>query len=181
MSRIGKAAIEIVKGVEIKVGKDNIEIKGPKGILDLKVDPSIHIEVKDSKIILTRRSDEKSIKSMHGLYRSMISNMVKGVSIGFEKTLEISGVGYRAAVDGKKLILTMGYSHPVSIEAPPQISFTVEGQNRIKILGIDKQVVGQVAANVKVIRPVEPYKAKGIKYLGQYVRRKAGKAQAKAA
>lgn len=181
MSRIGKAAIEIVKGVDVKIGRDNIEIKGPKGALNCLINPAIEIAVNDSKIILTRKSDEKSIKSLHGLYRSIISNMVKGVSVGFEKTLEISGVGYRAAVDGKKLVLTMGYSHPVSIDAPPQISFVVEGQNKIKVIGIDKQVVGQVAADVKFIRPVEPYKAKGIKYLGQYVRRKAGKAQAKAA
>lgn len=181
MSRIGKAAIDIVKGTEIKIEDNKVQIKGPKGTLVQEFDPSIEIAVKDSKIILTRKSDDKYIRAIHGLYRSLIANMVKGVSIGFEKTLEISGVGYRAALDGKKLVLTMGFSHPVHIEAPPQISFSVEGQNKIKVSGMDKQLVGKIAADIKFIRPVEPYKAKGIKYLGQYVRRKAGKAQAKAA
>lgn len=181
MSRIGRAIINIPGGVTVKVTDGLVSVKGSKGTLEWKVDPGITVNVDGSKITLARTSEEKKYKSMHGLYRSLIANMVKGVSEGFVKDLEITGVGYRAAKEGKKLVLSMGYSHPVSVEPPAGIEFIVEGQTKIKVVGPDKHLVGQVASDIKYIRPVEPYKGKGIKYQGQYVRRKAGKAAAKAA
>jgi len=181
MSRIGKAVINIPSGVTVTQAEQVVTVKGPKGTTNLTIDKGITIKTEGQVMTLSRSSEEKRIKSMHGLYRSILANMVKGVTEGFMKDLEISGVGYRAAKEGKKLILSMGYSHPVSVDPPHGIEFLVEGQTKIKITGIDKHLVGQVAADIKKIRPVEPYKGKGIKYAGQYVRRKAGKAAAKAA
>lgn len=181
MSRIGRAPIEIPKDVTVTFAGDTVSVKGPKGTLSQKIDPSIKISIEGSVVTVSRSSEDKKHKAMHGLYRSLVSNMIKGVHTGFEKNLEITGVGYRAAKEGKKLVLSMGYSHPVSVDPPAGIEFVVEGQTKVKVVGADKQVVGQVASNIKYVRPVEPYKGKGIRYAGQYVRRKAGKAAAKSA
>lgn len=181
MSRIGKAIIEIPGGVTVSEGDGLVTVKGPKGVLTQKIDPGITVHIEGAKLSLSRISDEKKYKSMHGLYRALLANMIKGVHCGFDKTLEISGVGYRAAKEGKKLVLSMGYSHPVEIEPPEGIEFILEGQTKIKIVGFDKHLVGQVASDIKYVRAVEPYKGKGIRYAGQHVRRKAGKAAAKAA
>jgi large subunit ribosomal protein L6 len=181
MSRIGKAPIEIPKEVEVKIDGQTVAVKGPKGKLSLVIDKCITVKIDAANMIVERSSEEKKVKSMHGLYRSMIANMIKGVHTGFEKVLEITGVGYKAAKDGKNLVLTMGYSHPVVIVPPAGIEFAVEGQNKIKVSGCDIVVIGQTATDIKYVRPVEPYKGKGIRYSGQYVRRKAGKTAAKAA
>ncbi len=180
MSRIGKAVINIPSGVNITIEKGVMTVKGPKGTLKQNIDAGISVKVENGKATLSRSSEEKGIRSMHGLFRALLSNMVTGVSTGFTKELEIQGVGYRAAKEGKKLVLSMGYSHPVEVIPPDGIEFVVEGQTKVKVVGLDKQVVGQVASNIKYVRPVEPYKGKGIRYQGQYVRRKAGKAAAKA-
>ncbi|MFA5104155.1 MAG: 50S ribosomal protein L6 [Candidatus Margulisiibacteriota bacterium] len=181
MSRIGRAPIQIPAGVTVSADGAVISVKGPKGVLMQQIDPSIEVKIEGSVINLSRKSEIKKHKAMHGLYRSLLANMIKGVHTGFEKNLEINGVGYRVAKEGKKLVLSMGYSHPVSIEPPAGIDFVVEGQTKVKVVGIDKQLVGQIAADIKYVRPVEPYKGKGIRYAGQDVRRKAGKAAAKAA
>ncbi len=180
MSRIGKSIIVVPDGVVITDQKGLITVKGPKGTLTLKLDSVIVLKLEAGKAILERKSEEKRFRAMHGLYRSILNNMVIGVSIGFTKELEIQGVGYRASKEGNKLILAMGYSHPVEILPPDGVEFVLDGQTKIKVVGIDKQVVGQVASDIKYVRPVEPYKGKGIRYVGQYVRRKAGKAAAKA-
>lgn len=180
MSRIGKAIINVPAGVSAEFKDGVISVKGPKGELAQAVDKGIQVKVEQGKISVQRTSDEKRFRAMHGLYRSLISNMVKGVSSLFTKDLEITGVGYRAAKDGKKLSLSMGYSHPIIIEPPAGIEFVVEGQAKVKVVGADRHLVGQVASDIKNVRPVEPYKGKGIRYSGQYVRRKAGKAAAKA-
>lgn len=167
-------------GVTAAFKDGEISIKGPKGALVQAVDKAISVKIDAVAITISRTSEEKKIKSMHGLFRSLIANMVHGVSEGFIKDLEITGVGYRAAKEGKKLTLSMGYSHPILIDPPAGIEFIVEGQTKVKILGADRRLVGQVASDIKNVRPVEPYKGKGIRYAGQYVRRKAGKAAAKA-
>ena len=181
MSRIGRAIINVPSGVTVTVTEGKVSVKGPKGTLVQKIDPGIVVKLEGDKLSLSRTSEEKKYRSMHGLYRSLISNMVKGAHDGFEKLLEINGVGYRAAKEGKNLVLSMGYSHPVTIKPPDGIEFEVEGQTKVKVKGADKHLVGQVASDIKFVRPVEPYKGKGIRYAGQYVRRKAGKAAAKAA
>ena len=180
MSRIGKAPIEIIKGVEVKMEKDLVSVKGPKGQLTQKIDSRIMITIDNGKVVLSRKLNDKRTRALHGLYRALIANMVQGVANGFEKVLELSGVGYRAALAGKNLTLSIGYSHPVEITPPEGVSFQVEGVNKVKVSGIDRALVGQVAADVRAVRKVEPYKGKGIKYLGEVVKRKAGKA-AKAA
>ena len=176
MSRVGKAPIEITKGVEVKMEKDTVSVKGPKGQLTQKINSMIKIEVKDGKVLLSRVQNNKEARSLHGLYRALIANMVNGVANGFEKTLELSGVGYRAALAGKNLSISVGFSHPVDVVPPAGISFAVEGQVKIKVSGIDRALVGQVAADIRAIRKVEPYKGKGIKYIDEVVKRKAGKA-----
>lgn len=181
MSRIGRAQIQIPSGVTVSAEGAVINVKGPKGVLKQQIDPSIEVKIEGAVINLSRKSEIKRHKAMHGLYRSLLANMIKGVHTGFEKNLEINGVGYRVAKEGKKLVLQMGFSHPVSIEPPAGIEFVVEGQTKVKVVGADKQLVGQIASDIKCVRPVEPYKGKGIRYAGQYVRRKAGKAAAKAA
>ena len=181
MSRIGKALIEIPKGVEVKIDGVNVSVKGPKGQLTLVMDKCITARIDGTNIAVERSSEDKKVKSMHGLYRSMIANKIKGVNVGFEKVLEIVGVGYKATKEGKNLVLTMGYSHPVVMVPPAGIEFVLEGQNKIKVTGCDNIVIGQTATDIKYVRPVEPYKGKGIRYSGQYVRRKAGKTAAKAA
>jgi large subunit ribosomal protein L6 len=180
MSRIGRQPIEVPAGVEVKVQGLEVLVSGPKGKLKRTIDPRISVKLEDKKVILTRQGEDKATRALHGLYRALINNMVTGVKDGFSKNLELSGVGYRAAKEGKKLVMTLGFSHPVNFDPPEGIEFTVEGQNKVKVAGIDRELVGQIAANIRAARPVEPYKGKGIKYEGEVVRRKAGKA-AKAA
>ena len=175
MSRIGKKPIEVPKGVEVKIDGANITVKGAKGQLSRSVSGGVKLAFADGVITVSRANDSKEQKALHGLYRSLISNMVDGVSKGFERGLELSGVGYKAVKEGKNVVLSVGYSHPVRVNPPEGVEFQVEGVNKIKVLGIDKGVVGQVAADIRAIKPPEPYKGKGIKYFGEVVRKKAGK------
>jgi large subunit ribosomal protein L6 len=180
MSRIGKLPVEIPAGVDIKLSDDNhMVVKGPKGTLERKLSADMNIAIAEGQITVTRPSENKKHKSLHGLTRTLIFNMVNGVQNGYEKILEINGVGYRAAKEGKKLNLTLGYSHPVVMTEPEGLEVTVEG-NKISVKGIDKEKVGQFAAEVREKRPPEPYKGKGIKYSTEKIRRKAGKAGKKA-
>jgi large subunit ribosomal protein L6 len=154
----------------------DVSVKGPKGELSQRVDPDIKVDQHDGQLLVTRPSDQPRHRAMHGLYRSLVANMVTGVSEGFSKTLEMQGVGYRAQMAGKNLVLNIGFSHPVEIPPPDNIEFEVDGTSKIIVKGISKEQVGQVAADIRKIRPPEPYKGKGIRYAGEYVRRKAGKA-----
>jgi large subunit ribosomal protein L6 len=176
MSRVGKQPIAVPRGVEIKVDGSLVTVKGPKGELSQQIDPDISIKQEDGQILVTRPSDQPRHRSMHGLYRTLVSNMVVGVSDGFSRTLEMHGVGYRAQMQGKNLVLNIGFSHPVDIPPPANIEFEVEGTSKIVVKGANKEQVGQVAADIRKIRKPEPYKGKGIRYEGEYVRRKAGKA-----
>lgn len=177
MSRVGKMPVEIPSGVEVDIKGSHVRVKGPKGQMEHTFPSGVSIAVEDGSVNVTRESDDKFVRAMHGTARAVINNMVVGVSEGFEKELEIQGVGYRAELQGKNLILNVGYSHPVEFVPPEGISFEVEGRNdQIKVLGYDKQAVGQLAAEIRGTRPPEPYKGKGIRYKGEYVRRKAGKA-----
>lgn len=180
MSRIGNLPVELAKGVEFSVDPANkVTVKGAKGTLSLQVDPRLKVEKKDNEVIVARDSEDKKIKSLHGLYRVLISNLVTGVSEGFKKELEIIGVGYRANLNGNILELTLGYSHPFYFVPPDGITIEVDTKTsknpRIAVSGIDKELVGQVAAKIRSLRPPEPYKGKGVRYLGEYVRKKAGK------
>jgi large subunit ribosomal protein L6 len=180
MSRIGKQPVPITNNVTVNVSKGNfITVKGSKGELGLQIDPNIIIEISDNEILVKRPSDDKRFRSMHGLYRSLINNLVVGVSEGFKKELEIIGVGYRASMNGNILELALGYSHPFYFVPPQDISIEVDTKSsknpRILISGIDKQLVGQVAAKIRSLRSPEPYKGKGVRYLGEQVRKKAGK------
>ncbi len=180
MSRIGNAPVEIPSGVTVKVAEDNLVlVKGPKGELSRQIHPEMKVTVEGNVLKVTRPSDDKPHRSLHGLSRSLIHNMVVGVTDGFEKHLEINGVGYRAQKQGKKLNLSLGFSHPVIVEPPKGIEFDVPNANAITVKGIDKEVVGQVAAEIRSFREPEPYKGKGIKYAGEHIRRKEGKAGAK--
>jgi large subunit ribosomal protein L6 len=177
VSRIGRQPVAVPKGVDVEIKGTNVHVKGPKGELQHTFPADMMISVKDGEIIVQRPSDERTHRALHGMTRSLISNMVSGVSSGFQKVLEINGVGYRAEMQGKNLALYVGYSHPVIVEPQPGISFEVDARTRqIKVLGYDKQQIGQVAADIRKIRPPEPYKGKGIKYLDEKIRRKAGKA-----
>lgn len=177
MSRIGKLPVAIPAGVEVKLEDENfITVKGPKGTLQRKLAKDMNIAIEGAEVIVTRPSDLKKHKALHGLTRTLIFNMVEGVTNGYTKTLEINGVGYRAAKDGKKLKLTLGYSHPVEMMDPEGVTATVEGNNKIIISGINKELVGQYAAEIRGKRPPEPYKGKGIKYSDERIRRKVGKA-----
>ncbi|MCZ6775736.1 MAG: 50S ribosomal protein L6 [Ignavibacteria bacterium] len=178
MSRIGKKPIQIVTGVKVLKTDREVKVKGPKGELSARVHPEIGFEINDDHIILTRRSDQKEHRSLHGLWRALIQNMVIGVSEGYTKKLELVGVGYRAELKGKKLQLLMGYSHPILFAPPEDIKIETPTATTISISGIDKQLVGQVAAKIRSFRLPEPYKGKGIRYEGEYIRRKAGKAAA---
>lgn len=175
MSRIGKAPVKIPDGVTVDIKKSLVKVKGPKGELAQKVDPSIKVSIADGLIQLDRTSENRQQRAYHGLYRSLIANMVSGVSTGFQKRLEIIGVGYRAELKGKALVLQLGYSHPIVYIPPAEIEIQVPNQTNISINGIDKQLVGAVAAKIRSFRPPEPYKGKGIRYFGESVRRKAGK------
>jgi len=176
MSRIGRARINIPAGVTVKLEGSLIIIKGAKGEMRQELDPQIKMKMEEGKIILSRTGEDSKVRALHGLYGALIANLIAGVSAGFEKNLELTGVGYRAALQGKNLVLSLGYSHPIEVVPPEGIEFKVEGQNKIKIMGFDRARVGQVAANVRNQRPIEPYKGKGIKYRGEVVKRKAGKA-----
>jgi large subunit ribosomal protein L6 len=180
VSRIGRKPVPVVKGIKIERSAETLKVKGPKGELTAKVPASIGVEVKDSEVIITRSSDEKSQRALHGTWRALINNLVKGVSEGFQRKLEIVGVGYKAEMKGKKLQLSLGYSHPILFVPPDSVKIETPIPTNILISGIDKQLVGQVASKIRSFRPPEPYKGKGVKYEGEYIRRKAGKAAATA-
>jgi large subunit ribosomal protein L6 len=179
MSRIGKKPVKIPQGVEVKIEGNTVTVKGPKGSISRQFHREMKIKEEDAKIIVERPSDDNMHRALHGLTRTLIFNMVKGVVEGFEKRLSMEGVGYRATKQGSKLVLTVGYSHPVEIEPPKGIEFEVPAPNKIVVKGIDKELVGQVAANIRKVREPEPYKGKGIKYEDEVIRRKVGKTGAK--
>ena len=176
MSRIGRKPITVPSGVDVKIDGSHITVKGPKGTLEQNFHKDMNVEVQGNEIIVTRPSENKMHKSLHGLTRTLISNMVVGVSEGFKKELEIQGVGYRAAKQGKDLVMNLGYSHQVIVPEIAGITIDVPAPNRIIVNGCDKQMVGQFAAEIREKRPPEPYKGKGVRYLGEYVARKEGKA-----
>ena len=180
MSRIGRRPIDIPAGVNVDINGNKVVVKGPKGTLTKELHKDMIIKMEGTQIIVERPSDDKEHKSLHGLTRTLISNMVEGVTKGFEKSLEINGVGYRAQKQGKKLVLTLGYSHPVEMEEPAGITFDVPAPNKIIVKGCDKQEVGEYAAKIRIKRKPEVYKGKGIKYETEVIRRKEGKAGAKA-
>jgi large subunit ribosomal protein L6 len=176
MSRIGKLPVAVPDGVNIDLADLLVKVKGPKGELQQPILEHVTVKLEGGQLIVARKTDDKAGRSAHGLTRTLISNMVVGVTKGFRKSLELQGVGYRAAKAGTNLSLTLGYSHPVTYEAPNGITFSVEGTTKIHIDGIDKQKVGQVAAEIRDLRPPEPYKGKGVRYEGEVVRKKMGKA-----
>ncbi|HHY47871.1 MAG TPA: 50S ribosomal protein L6 [Firmicutes bacterium] len=176
MSRIGRMPVLIPPGVEVKIDGNLVTVKGPRGTLSRELRKELGVSLEDSKLIVYRRSDDKLSKSLHGLSRTLLANMVKGVVDGYEKALEISGVGYKAAKQGNKLVLSVGYSSPVEVTPRPGIEIEVPSPTRIVVKGIDKELVGQTAAEIRAIREPEPYKGKGIKYVDEHIRRKAGKA-----
>ncbi len=176
MSRIGKLPVALPSGVKVDVGEGNmVTVKGPKGELKQKINQDMIIEEDNGQIIIKRPTDNKNHRALHGLSRSLINNMVVGVSSGFEKSLDIVGVGYRAQKQGNKLVLNVGYSHPVEIDSPKGIEIDVPAPNKIIVKGIDKQAVGALAADIRKVRSPEPYKGKGIRYTGEFVRQKEGK------
>src|SRR3712207_1567517 len=175
MSRIGKQPIPVPDGVEVTIEAELVRVKGPKGELQERVSRDIAVEQQDGEIVVTRPTDRGEHRALHGLTRSLIANMIQGVTEGFEKRLEIQGVGYRAALRGKDIELQVGYSHPVSIPAPDGIEFEVPAPTQIVVRGNSKQQVGEIAARIRKTRPPEPYKGKGIRYAGEYVQRKVGK------
>jgi large subunit ribosomal protein L6 len=172
MSRIGKQPIPVPSGVNVQIDGQTVKVKGPKGELQREVHQAIRLHQDD----VTRQSDSPYQRALHGLTRALVANMVFGVANGFSKTLELQGVGYRAQQMGKNIQVAVGYSHPVDVQAPPGIDLEVEGTSKIHVRGIDKELVGQIAAEIRALRPPEPYKGKGIRYEGEHVRRKAGKA-----
>ena len=176
MSRVGKVPITIPSGIEVKIEGSRVTVKGPKGELSRDLIPDMKLNLSDGVLTVARPGDHPRHRAAHGLTRTLIQNMVTGVGEGFSKTLELQGVGYRAQMQGANLVLAVGYSKPVEVPPPPGIEFEVEGTARVIVRGINKEDVGQTAADVRKVRPPEPYKGKGIRYLGEYVRRKAGKA-----
>ena len=177
MSRIGKKPVAVPAGVQITVSKDNlVTVKGPLGQLEQRMPEDTQIKIEDNQALVTRLSDDKTHRSLHGLTRSLLANMIEGVTKGYVRNLELVGVGYRAALQGKDLNLVVGYSHPVIINPPRGVEFEVPAPNKISVKGIDKQVVGQIAAEIRAVRKPEPYLGKGIKYEGEQIRRKVGKA-----
>ncbi|MEA1960589.1 MAG: 50S ribosomal protein L6 [Bacillota bacterium] len=179
MSRIGRKPISLPQGVEIDINGNMVTVKGPKGTLAQEIPSEISLTQDGDQLLATRPNDLKKNRALHGLTRALVANMVEGVTNGFEKKLEMVGVGYRGQMQGTKLVLNVGFSHPVEIEAPEGLVFEVPAPTKISIKGIDKQLVGNTAAHIRDIRKPEPYKGKGIRYEGEYVRRKAGKAGAK--
>ena len=176
MSRIGRLPVAIPSGVEINVEGQTVKVKGPKGELAHTVAQPITVEKNDGEVQVSRPNDERESRSLHGLTRSLINNMVVGVTDGYEKKLEIHGTGYRVANQGGNLVFSLGYSHQITVEAPQGIAFAVENPTRFSVQGIDKQQVGEVAANIRKLRKPEPYKGKGVRYAGEQIRRKVGKA-----
>ncbi len=176
MSRIGRLPIKIPQGVDVKVEGHAVSVKGPKGELRRALHPNMTVAREDGFLKVERASEDKFDRALHGLSRTLLANMIEGVTKGYEKALEISGTGYRAQLVGKKLQLTLGFSHPVDIDPPAGISFVVENPQRLRVVGIDKELVGEVTARIRALRIPDPYKAKGIKYAGEQIRRKAGKA-----
>jgi len=177
VSRVGQMPISVPSGVDVTIKGAHVRVSGPKGKMEHTFPAAMEISLKDGVISVQRPSDERTHRALHGMTRALINNMVTGVSTGFEKVLEINGVGYRAELSGDNLVLHVGYSHPVEVKPPEGITFEVDNRTRqIKVMGYDKQVVGHVAANIRKVRPPEPYKGKGIKYLDERIRRKAGKA-----
>lgn len=178
MSRVGNTAIQIPSEVTVTSSDHQVSVKGPLGELSMEFRPEIQVEVdeKNGQVTIRRRKEDRISRSLHGLIRSLVANMVTGVKTGWQRKLELVGVGFRAQVMGEKLVLNIGFSHPVEIMAPLGIKFTVEDNTKITVSGVDKQLVGQVAASIRKIKPPEPYQGKGIRFTGEYVRRKAGKA-----
>lgn len=179
MSRIGKKPISLPKGVEVKRDGNTVTVKGPKGALTQVIPEEITFVQEEDQLLIQRPSDDKKHRALHGLSRSLLANMVEGVTNGYEKKLELVGVGYRAQLQGKKLVINIGFSHPVEVDPPEGIEFEVPAVTKITVKGIDKQLVGNTAAHIRAIRKPEPYKGKGIKYENEVIRRKAGKAGAK--
>ena len=176
MSRIGRLPITVPSGVDVTIDGRTVTVKGPKGSLTRELHPDMTVAREDDRLVVTRPTEQKTHKQLHGLTRTLVNNMVVGVTDGYRKSLEITGVGYRAAKVGEKLQLNLGYSHPIEIAPPTGISFEVENPTHLAVLGIDKELVGQVAARVRATRKPEPYKGKGVRYAGEQIRRKAGKA-----
>jgi large subunit ribosomal protein L6 len=177
VSRIGRSPISVPAGVEVTINGPRVRVKGPKGELSRTFHPDISIKLSDGQLRVSRPTDQRHHRALHGLSRALLNNMVVGVSEGFEKVLEVVGVGYRAEMQGSSLSLSLGFSHPVVIDPPQDVEFSVETRTkRIIVSGIDKELVGQLAADIRKLRPPEPYKGKGVRYLGEHVRRKAGKA-----
>lgn len=175
MSRIGNKVVFLPQGVEVKQNGNEITVKGPKGELTRTFSEDIKMNIEGNEVTFTRPNDSKEMKTIHGTTRAIFHNMVVGVSEGFQKALELIGVGYRAQLQGSKLVLNVGYSHPVEITAPAGITFEVPSNTQVVVKGISKEAVGEIAANIRGVRPPEPYKGKGIRYVGEYVRRKEGK------
>lgn len=175
MSRIGRMPIDIPGGVEVKIDGQAVSVKGPKGELALTVASPIEVAIEDNQVVVTRPDDERASRSLHGLTRTLIANQIIGVTQGYSKGLEVVGTGYRVQAKGDGVEFALGFSHPVTVNPPAGITFTVEGNNKLTVSGIDKQAVGEVAANIRKIRKPEPYKGKGVRYAGEVVRRKAGK------
>ncbi|MFB8387726.1 50S ribosomal protein L6 [Microbacterium sp. NPDC055910] len=176
MSRIGRLPIDIPAGVTVSVSGQDVTVKGPKGELTLAVARPLEVKVEENQVIVTRPDDERESRSLHGLTRTLINNNIIGVTQGYSKGLEVVGTGYRVAQKGSSLEFALGFSHPVLVDPPTGITFSVEGNNKVTVTGIDKQAVGEAAANIRKIRKPEPYKGKGVRYAGEVVRRKAGKA-----
>ena len=176
MSRIGRLPIAVPSGVDVTIDGRRLTVKGPKGELSRELHPDMVVGRHDGNIVVSRPSEQKHHRQLHGLTRTLVNNMVVGVTTGYRKGLEITGVGYRASLVGRKLQLNLGYSHPIEIDPPSGISFELENPTRLAVVGIDKELVGEIAARVRATRKPEPYKGKGVKYAGEYVRRKAGKA-----
>lgn len=176
MSRIGRLPIQLPKGVDVTISGRTLKVKGPKGELTRTLHAAVDVTREDGTILVKRKDDSQLARAVHGLSRTLVANMVKGVTEGYAKDLEISGTGYRAQVAGKKLQLALGFSHPVEIDPPQGITFATETPQKVRVSGIDKEVVGEVAAKIRGLRVPDPYKAKGVKYAGEVIRRKAGKA-----
>jgi large subunit ribosomal protein L6 len=176
VSRIGRLPVTVPPGVEVKIDGQSVRVKGPKGELARTFHPDVNVSREDSTLVVKRKNDEKSVRALHGLTRALLQNMVTGVTTGYARDLEISGTGYRAVLAGKKLQLALGFSHPIEIDPPAGVSFALETPQKLKVLGADKQMVGEMAARIRALRVPDPYKAKGIKYAEERIKKKAGKA-----